>query len=286
MTGREEALLIGEAVARALAEDCAEAGDITSKAIFSETATSGALIRSKERGVLSGAYLLKPLYHAVDPSVTVTPLLDDGAALSPGSRICTLQGATRSILAGERTMLNFLQHLSGIATATAGLVELIAHTRAKLLDTRKTAPLLRYFEKRAVRHGGGFNHRFGLFDMILIKDTHVKAAGGVARALARATAAAVARPVKIEVEVQTKEEFAEAVPLCPDRIMLDNMSLADMAACVAALHGHAQRPELEASGNITAATIAAVAETGVDFISSGAITHSAGALDIHLIIER
>ena len=287
MQSLNEAVFINDIISRSVFEDCGSYGDITSNAIFDTQAQACAFIRSKETGILSGSYLLKPNFNTIDPALDVNILLSDGQPLNPGTCICTLHGSTRSILAGERIALNFLQRLSGIATATALLVQLIAHTNAKLLDTRKTTPTLRYFEKRAVTDGGGINHRFGLFDMILIKDTHVKAAGGVTQALLKVQASDAVRNrgVKIEVEVQTWDEFLEAVELSPDRIMLDNMHLPAMAACVALLHEKKLPIELEASGNITATTIASVAETGVDFISVGAITHSVKTLDIHLVIE-
>ncbi|HAJ79579.1 MAG TPA: carboxylating nicotinate-nucleotide diphosphorylase, partial [Fibrobacteres bacterium] len=211
----------------------------------------------------------------------------DGNKLHQGAIICRLRGSLLGILAGERVALNFLQHLSGIATATHGLASAIAHTKTRLLDTRKTTPTLRLLEKRAVLDGGGVNHRFGLFDMILIKDTHVKAAGGVAPAIekARVAAAQMKKSVKIEAEVQTWEEFLDALRLVPDRIMLDNMSLELMSACVCRARQEAPGVELEASGNINARNIAVTAETGVDFVSSGAITHSVKAMDIHLVVE-
>jgi nicotinate-nucleotide pyrophosphorylase (carboxylating) len=218
----------------------------------------------------------------------VRVLARDGSALETGTRICELSGPVRSILAGERVALNFLQHLSGVATATSRLVRLIAHTRAKLLDTRKTTPLLRFLEKEAVVHGGGAKHRFGLFDMVLIKDTHVKAAGGVQPAVVRAQEYVLANglPVAIEVETQTMDEFREALECRPQRIMLDNMTIDNMAACVILRDTSGVSVELEASGNVSSDTIVKIAETGVDFISAGSITHSAPALDIHLIIEE
>jgi nicotinate-nucleotide pyrophosphorylase (carboxylating) len=281
-----ENLSIDERIDRALFEDLGTVGDITSKAIFDEGRTCRARIESKDTGVLSGAFLLERIFHTIDSSVAVTCLHKDGFPLKPGSEICLLDGSLRSICAGERIALNFLMRLSGIASATARLVRLIAHTKARVLDTRKTTPLLRDLEKRAVIHGGGMNHRFGLFDMALIKDTHVKAAGGVAKALksVRANMARIEKRVKIEVEVQTWNEFLEAIPLAPDRIMLDNMNLELMAACVKHARSVAPLCELEASGAINEQTIAQIAETGVDFISVGAITHSVKALDIHLVI--
>jgi nicotinate-nucleotide pyrophosphorylase (carboxylating) len=273
-------------VNQALSEDLGGAGDVTSNAVFDKDQIGRAVIKSKDTGVLSGVFLLEPVFHGLDPSVELMTCLQDGAALSPGAEICNLSGPLRSICGAERIALNFLQRLSGIATATARLASLIAHTRARLLDTRKTTPLLRALEKRAVVHGGGMNHRFGLFDMALIKDTHVKAAGGVASAITRVRShvAEMKNPVRIEVEVQTWDELLEALPLKPDRIMLDNMPIDLMAACVERAHSVASRIELEASGNVNEQSIARIAETGVDFISVGAITHSVRALDIHLII--
>jgi nicotinate-nucleotide pyrophosphorylase (carboxylating) len=278
-----------ELLDRALAEDLGprgSRGDCTSQALFSPSDSAAAVIKSKENGVLSGAYLLPPLFARLDPALRVTMLLRDGALLTPGAVICRLNGAVQSILAGERTALNFLQHLSGIATITARYAAAIAHTPARLLDTRKTTPGLRLTEKLAVVHGGGANHRFGLFDMMLIKDTHVKRCGGVAAALEKALRSrGKAKQPKIEIEVQSAAEFEEAIRRRPDRIMLDNMSTEHMRRCVEQARSAQCGVELEASGNITLETVAGVAETGVDFISCGAITHSAKALDIHLILE-
>ncbi len=273
-------------VKQALSEDMGSAGDVTSTAVFDKDQMGRAVIKSKDTGVLSGEFLLEPVFHGLDPSVEIVKCLRDGAALAPGAEICLLSGPLRSICGAERVALNFLQRLSGIATATARLAGLIAHTRARLLDTRKTTPLLRVLEKRAVVHGGGMNHRFGLFDMALIKDTHVKAAGGVAKALTkvRAHVAGMEKPVRIEAEVQTWDELLEALPLKPDRIMLDNMPVEVMAACVQRARSFEPRIELEASGNVNERSIVKIAETGVDFISVGAITHSVTALDIHLVI--
>jgi nicotinate-nucleotide pyrophosphorylase (carboxylating) len=286
MTQDKNQFSVEELIDRALFEDLGTEGDITSLAVFGEDKKGRALIRSKDQGTLSGAYLIEPIFHAIDPSIEIKTMLQDGGKIFPGSEICLLDGPLQGICAGERLCLNFLQRLSGIATATAKLVDRIAHTKAKLLDTRKTTPLLRNLEKLAVTHGGGMNHRFGLFDMVLIKDTHVKAAGGVSQALAkvRATIDSLKKTVKIEVEVQTWDELVEALPFKPDRIMLDNMSTELMAACVTRVRSVAPGIELEASGNIDEKSIAEKAETGVDFISVGAITHSVKALDIHLVI--
>jgi len=277
---------LGKLLDCALAEDLGKGGDCTSNALFSPKDIGSAVIKSKEKGVLSGTYLLAPLFFKIDPSLSVAVLLSDGAPLEPGSEICRLKGSVRSILAGERIALNFLQRLSGIATMTARCVAAIRHTRAKLLDTRKTTPCLRALEKLAVRHGGGTNHRSGLFDMILIKDTHSKQCGGVTAALKKAmTSRGKAKEPKIEIEVQNAAEFAEALALRPDRIMLDNMSADAMRRCVEKMSKNCDmRVDLEASGNISLDNATEVAETGVDFISCGAITHSAKALDIHLVI--
>jgi nicotinate-nucleotide pyrophosphorylase (carboxylating) len=285
MNAALEKELIDRIIAQALDEDLNGRGDITSQALFDDASTATAVIKSKQRGILSGAYLLTPLFSHLDSSLDVAILLADGSRLETGSEICRLEGRVRSILAGERTALNFLQRLSGIATSTARLVSLLQGTSARLLDTRKTTPLLRLFEKKAVVAGGGCNHRFGLFDMMLIKDTHVKAAGSVAAAVRKAKhARSSIDGIKIEVEVQNVDQFYEAVAETPDRIMLDNMLCEHIKQCVAHLREKDLHIETEASGNVTEDTIADIAATGVDFISSGAITHSAAALDIHLVI--
>ena len=270
---------------RALAEDLGKDGDITSNALFSKTDLAKAVIKSKAAGVLSGAYLLKPLFSRIDSSIATDLLLQDGDPLFKNTIICRIEGPVQGILCGERIALNFLQRLSGIATLTSRYVAAVAHTGATLLDTRKTVPGLRPLEKMAVLHGGGMNHRHGLYDMMLIKDTHVKRAGGVSQALKKAFAArGGSRTPAIEIEVQTIAEFEEALVMSPDRIMLDNMSLDDLRSCVGKKAASNSTIELEASGAITLDSIAAVAETGVDFISCGAITHSAPVLDIHLVI--
>lgn len=269
----------------ALHEDLGSGGDITSAAIFDVQEHGGAVIRSKQAGVLSGATLIKPLFELVDPSVKTGIYCADGDALEAGKTICEISGPIRAVLAGERTILNLLQHLSGIATMTAKMVDSLKGTKCRLLDTRKTTAGLRALEKAAVLHGGGSNHRFGLYDMILIKDTHVKRCGGVEEALRKAFLwrAGKKEPL-IEVEVQSVNEFIEALALSPDRIMLDNMTLEDIEICVNKRNTIASKTELEASGNITPVTISAIAAAGVDFISCGSITHSAPALDINLVM--
>lgn len=280
--------LIERITGEALDEDLGAAGDITSTALFSPADTATAVIRSKSAGILSGIDLVGPLFSRCDPRLVSRLLCADGTTLQSGSVIATVAGPIRGILAGERTVLNFLQRLSGIATQTSRFAAAIARTSCRLLDTRKTTPLLRFLEKEAVRHGGGTNHRSGLFDMILIKDTHVKRSGGVGPALEKALDYrdhAGVFGLKIEVEVQSAEEFKAALAYHPDRIMLDNMPVEEMRLCVALRSAEQPYVELEASGNVSLDTIGAIAAAGVDYISVGALTHSAPALDIHLIIQ-
>lgn len=277
---------IDNIIEQALLEDLQQNGDITSDAIFSDQDIAHAVIKSKSSGVLSGAYLLNPIFSRINQQIKIDIRAKDGDQLNKDTLICTLSGPVKAILTGERIALNFLQRLSGIATLTNQYVQTIKHTGTRLLDTRKTTPNLRILEKNAVLHGGGCNHRFGLFDMILIKDTHVKRSGGISNALKKAIEyRGNSKDLKIEVEVQSVPEFEEAISLSPDRIMLDNMSIADMQKCVNLIKERGIAVETEASGNITFATIESVAKTGVDFISSGALTHSAAALDIHLVID-
>jgi nicotinate-nucleotide pyrophosphorylase (carboxylating) len=277
--------LFNQLIDAALKEDLGQRGDVTSDAVFSDSDHADAVIRSKGDGVCSGIYLLKPLFTKLNDSLKIEIKAADGDRIQPGTVLCTLKGPVKAILAGERVALNFLQRLSGIATLTSKYVGAISHTTTRLLDTRKTTPMLRYLEKLAVVHGGGCNHRFGLFDMILIKDTHVKRSGGVGYALTNAQKfRGNDTSLKIEVEVQSIAELEEALRFNPDRIMLDNMSISDMKSSVSMAKNSGRMVELEASGNITLSTIAAVAETGVDFISCGSITHSAPSMDIHLLI--
>ncbi len=277
---------INHIIEQALIEDLQQTGDITSEAIFSDQDMANAVIKSKSSGILSGAYLLNPIFSKINQQIKTDIQAKDGDQLNKGTIICKLYGPVKAILAGERTALNFLQRLSGIATLTNQYVQAIKNTKTRLLDTRKTTPNLRILEKKAVLHGGGCNHRFGLFDMILIKDTHVKRSGGVSNALRKAIQYRGDRKdLKIEVEVQSVPEFEEALSFSPDRIMLDNMCVEEMQKCVNLIKERNVPVETEASGNITLANIESVAETGVDFISSGALTHSAAALDIHLVID-
>jgi nicotinate-nucleotide pyrophosphorylase (carboxylating) len=268
--------LVAEAVRAALREDIG-AGDITSAATIPAVARATATFGARKPGVVAGLPLAEAAFREVDPTVRFEVILRDGDHVSPGAVVARVAGNARAVLAAERVALNYLCHLSGIATATAALVDRVKHTRAVILDTRKTTPGLRTFEKYAVRCGGGVNHRVGLYDAILIKDNHIAVAGGVAEAIRQARAHAPG--VRLEIEVGSLAELAEAMPEQPDIVMLDNMNLDDMRRAVLEVAG---RAKLEASGNITLETVGAIAETGVDYISSGWITHSAPALDLGL----
>ena len=274
-------LLVEDAVRAALREDLGRAGDITSAATIPADATARAALVARQPGVLAGLALAGCAFRECDPALHFEALKHDGAALAVGDVVARVDGNARAILSGERVALNFLCHLSGIATATAGLVARVAHTKARICDTRKTTPGLRAFEKYAVLCGGGANHRFGLDDAVLIKDNHIAVAGGVAKAIRQARAS-VGHLVKIEVEVDTLAQLAEALSAGPDAILLDNMPPSDLVKAVALVDG---RAIVEASGGITLDTVGAIAETGVDRISSGWITHSAPALDLALDIE-
>jgi nicotinate-nucleotide pyrophosphorylase (carboxylating) len=270
--------LVDEAVARALAEDLGAAGDITTAATVPADAEARAVIAARKPGVIAGVEIARAVFAAVDPAVRVAVRVPDGAAVAPGGVVIELAGPARGILTAERVALNFLGRLSGIATATAEIARAIAHTRARVCCTRKTTPGLRALEKYAVRCGGGLNHRFGLYDAVLIKDNHIAAAGGVAAAV-RAARAAAGHMVKIEVEVDTLAQLDEALAAGAHVVLLDNMTPAQLRQAVARVAG---RAVTEASGSITAATAAAVAESGVDLISVGWITHSAPCLDLGL----
>ena len=271
--------LVAEAVRAALREDLGAAGDITSAATIPADGRATASFGARKPGVLAGLPLAEATFRAVDPSVRFEGILRDGSRVAAGAVVARVAGNARAVLAAERVALNYLCHLSGIATATAALVDRVKHTKAVILDTRKTTPGLRALEKYAVRCGGGTNHRFGLYDAILIKDNHIAVAGGVAEAIRRARARTPG--VKLEVEAASLAELSEAMTEPPDVIMLDNMNLADMRQAVIFVAG---RAKLEASGNVTLETVGPIAETGVDFISSGWITHSAPALDLGLDI--
>ena len=272
------ALQIEPQVRAALEEDLGRAGDITSELTVPEEARVSARLVARRDGRIAGLICAEAAFRLVDAGVTFDVALPDGSDATAGAVLATVSGPARSILTAERVALNFLGPLSGTATMTAALVKAVEGTKARIACTRKTLPGLRILQKYAVRCGGGFNHRFGLDDAAMIKDNHIQAAGGIAPAIARLRAG-LGHMVKIEVEVDRLEQLEEALALGVDTILLDNMPLETLRRAVALAKGKAV---LEASGNVTLETVRAIAETGVDTISSGAITHSAPNLDIGL----
>ncbi|WP_186386920.1 carboxylating nicotinate-nucleotide diphosphorylase [Stappia sp. TSB10P1A] len=275
------ALMVEDAVRAALLEDWGRAGDITAQATLSPEIGARAVIAARRPGRLSGLDLAAAAFRLSDPSIEVERLARDGDRLEPGDVVMRVLGPARGMLSAERVALNYLGHLSGVATATAAFADRIAHTKARIVCTRKTTPGLRAFEKYAVRCGGGANHRFGLDDAILIKDNHIAVAGGVRDAI-EASRRFAGHLVRIEVEVDTLDQLREALQARPDVVMLDNMPPETLREAVAIAGG---RVVLEASGGVTLDTVAAIAETGVDLISVGWITHSAPVLDLGLDIE-
>ena len=271
-------LLITPIVRAALAEDLGRAGDLTSQACVPAEARLSVIWAARRPGVLAGLDCARLALAELAPEAGFIALADDGDTLSPGQVLARTEAPARAVLAAERTGLNLMGRLSGIATLTRAYVDAVAGTGVRITDTRKTTPGLRQLEKYAVRCGGGVNHRFGLDDAILIKDNHVAACGGVRPALERARATA-GHLVKVEIEVDGLDQLAQALPLSPDVIMLDNFSLADLRKAVAMTAG---RVTLEASGGVDLTTVRAIAETGVQVISVGALTHSAPGLDIGL----
>ncbi len=271
-------VIVEPLVRAALAEDLGLAGDITSAAVIPADHRSTVIMAARQPGVVAGLDAAELAFQLVDPAITLKRHVPDGTAIQPGSVIATIEGPSRGLLTGERTALNFLGHLSGIASVTAGIVEAIRGTKASVVCTRKTTPGLRALEKYAVRAGGGMNHRFALHDAVLIKDNHVAIAGSVAEAIRRAKAG-VGHMVKIEVEVDTLEQLHEAMGEGIDAVLLDNMTPDQLREAVAIVAG---RSITEASGRVTPATAPAIAASGVDLISVGWLTHSAPVLDIGL----
>jgi nicotinate-nucleotide pyrophosphorylase (carboxylating) len=270
---------VATVVSRAIAEDLRD-GDLTAELIGRYTPAVARVV-AREPATLCGRAWFDETFRQLDHRVTVSWHASDGDAIAAEAAVCELRGPARSIVTGERTALNFLQTLSGTATATRALVDIVAGTRTRILDTRKTLPGLRLAQKYAVRCGGGDNHRIGLFDAILIKENHVAAVGSVTAAVA--TARRQSPNVMIEVEVESLEELREALATDADRIMLDDFSLDDMRAGVKLRDAHAgKRQKLEASGSMNASTLRAVAETGVDFVSIGAITKHVRAIDFSM----
>ncbi|KIP98712.1 nicotinate-nucleotide pyrophosphorylase [Agrobacterium tumefaciens] len=271
-------LMIEPAVRAALLEDLGLAGDVTSTAVIPADHRSTVIMAARKQGVVAGLDAAQLAFELIDPKIVMTRHLEDGAAVYPGDAIATIEGSSRGLLTAERTALNFLGHLSGIASVTAGIVAAVQGTSASVVCTRKTTPGLRALEKYAVRAGGGMNHRFALYDAVLIKDNHVAIAGGVAEAIRRAKAS-IGHMVKIEVEVDTLDQLREAMDVGTDAVLLDNMTPDQLREAVIIVAG---RAITEASGGITPTTAAAIAASGVDLLSIGWITHSAPTLDIGL----
>jgi len=265
-------------VAIALKEDLGEEGDITSRSILAEEIKARAEIVSGSKGLVAGIPLAQEVFRQVDSGLVFEKLVEEGERIEIGTVIAKVEGSTKSILAAERTALNFLQHLSGIATLTARYVEEVRGFPVRIMDTRKTHPGLRPLEKYAVSLGGGLNHRFGLYDAVLIKDNHIKSVGGVREAVERARAN-LSPGTQIEVEVEDREELAEALELGVEVIMLDNWTPQEMGEMVKLVAG---RAKLEASGGVNLGNVREIARSGVDFISVGELTHSAPALDFKL----
>jgi nicotinate-nucleotide pyrophosphorylase (carboxylating) len=272
------ALLLDPIVRHALEEDLGRAGDITSELTVNREARSKAQLVARKAGTIAGLIAAESAFRQVNPALKFVYAKRDGDTVAGGTILATIEGSSQAILSGERVALNFTGHLSGVATATRALVDAIAGTRARIVCTRKTTPGLRLLQKYAVRCGGGFNHRFGLDDAVLIKDNHLVAAGGIKPAIERVRAG-LGHMAKIELEVDNLAQLEEALSLGLDTILLDNMSLEALRRAVTMARG---RAVLEASGNVTLASVRGIAETGVDYISSGAITHSAPSLDVAL----
>lgn len=280
-------VVVIDVIDRALYEDVRD-GDITTLWTIPETKQARAEFIAKAEGVVAGLDVVKWVFERVDTSVVFETRVNDGARVFPKDVIAEVHGPARGLLTAERTALNFLQRMSGTATMTAQFVKAVKGTQTRILDTRKTAPGLRILDKYAVATGGGVNHRIGLFDMVLLKENHIEAADGIGPAVGavRRAMAHRGRHMKIEVEVETLTQLEETLLLGVDRIMLDNMSLNDMRQavdCVRKVAG--KQPELEASGNVSLENVRAIAETGVDFISVGALTHSVKAMDISMLFR-
>jgi nicotinate-nucleotide pyrophosphorylase (carboxylating) len=275
-------LAIDEAVQRALDEDLGRAGDITSVATIPETTHAHAIMVARQAGVIAGLPLAVAVFQKLSPDLSIQAHFRDGGSVAAGVHVLTISGPARAVLAGERTALNFVGRLSGIATLTADYVRHTAGTRMRICCTRKTTPGLRALEKYAVRCGGGFNHRFGLDDAILIKDNHVAVAGGITPVLERARAK-VGHLVRIEIEVDTLAQLREVLDTgLADVVLLDNMDIATLTEAVKLAN---KRVVLEASGGVTQGSIAKIAATGVDYASAGALTHSAPNFDVALDID-
>lgn len=276
--------VVESCVRRALQEDLGSEGDLTTRYSVAEATKCAARIVAKAAGVIAGLPVARAVFLELDPDLTFTPVVSDGDDVGAGVVIARLHGHARALLTGERTALNFLQRLSGIATLTSQFVNAVQGTGAKILDTRKTAPGLRILEKYAVRKGGGSNHRFGLFDMILIKENHSASAGGLQSAVdnCRRGLREEGLEMMVVLEVHSLEELDEALDLEVDRILLDNMSVDQLHEAVARTNG---RVPLEASGGVSLESVQAIAATGVQYISAGVLTHSAPAVDLSMLVD-
>jgi nicotinate-nucleotide pyrophosphorylase (carboxylating) len=276
---------VGRLIELALDEDLGR-GDVTSESIFGSHETAQAIILAKSELVLSGLDVAMAVFQSVDARIATTPLFSDGSSIHSHTQVLRVEGPLRSILAAERTALNFLQRLSGVATLTRRYVHAVAGTEARIVDTRKTAPGFRFLDKRAVRHGGAHNHRADLGSGVLIKDNHVAAAGGVGEAIRRARAYAP-HTVRIEAEITTLEQVSDALAAGVEILLLDNMSpeLVREALLRLPSPGDPRRPLVEVSGGVSLATVRAYAEAGADLISVGALTHSVTAADLSLEVE-
>lgn len=273
-------LTLDRLIEHALLEDI-HTGDITTQAVVPGKHTASARLITKENLVLAGLFAAERVFHRLNPAVEFTPCMPEGGRAVKGDVLATLHGNAADLLMGERVALNLLQRLSGIATLTSCYVAAVQGTRARIVDTRKTTPGLRELEKYAVRVGGGINHRTGLYDGVLIKENHIAAAGGIAEAVRRARAY-IPHTLKIEIETETLQQVDEALVAGADIIMLDNMSLADMRIAVTVIAGRAL---VEASGGVNLESVRTIAETGVDIISVGALTHSPRAMDISMLLD-
>ena len=273
-----DATRFDDLIERAFEEDLASAGDLTSESIFGPDHVSSARLVARQDGVIAGLDLAVRVFRRMDDTIEIEAVVHDGDRVRVGSDLLRLSGHTRALLTAERPALNFLGRLSGIATLTGHMVDLVEGTGVLIADTRKTTPTLRALEKYAVRMGGGSNHRFGLYDAVMIKDNHIAAAGGIGRAVAMVRAR-VGHTVKIEVEVESLEELRELLVVGADIVLLDNMTVDELREAVAMV---GEEMITEASGGITEDTIRGVAETGVDVISVGALTHSAPNFDVAL----
>ena len=288
---RKWAQLTSELIEKALIEDIGD-GDITTEATVPPELVSTAFVFSKEQGILAGIDIAMKVFYTADSKLVTKPLFKDGESISKGQKIAEITGSVASILKAERTALNFLGRMSGIATQTAEFVKRVDGCRAKILDTRKTMPTMRHLDKYAVRVGGGFNHRIGLFDMVLIKDNHIAVTGGIRLAVDRAVSLLKNRntPVKIEVECKSYEDVLEAVYTPVDIIMLDNMDISEIERSVKLVHKESMENgrviRIEVSGNISLDEVKKIAESSVDYISIGSLTHSVKSHDFTLLFNE